>query len=569
MRGFIDRKAIKRWTAILLALAPMLIATDRTPAPISPDELRHTVLAISSDTFEGRAPGTAGEEKTVDYLVARLRALGLEPAGPDGAWTQNVPLVHATPGVPRRLEITIGAERLALENGRDIASTTVRETDRVLIDGAPLVFVGYGVSAPERHWDDFKGVDLHGKIAVFLINDPDFEAQPGDDASGRFGGAAMTYYGRWTYKFEEAARQGAIGALVIHETAAAGWGWPVALSTVLGGSYALPLEPGQAPPPLMQGFLSEGAARAIIARAGYDLTSLKVRARAAAFRPVTLGDARLFLDMPVTSARIESRNVLAKIQGRRFPDETVMYGAHWDGVGVGKPDAEGHTVRAGANDDALGVASLLALARRFMQAPRPSRTILFGFWTAEERGLLGSEYYASHPTARLDRTVANLTIDTMQTAGPSRDVVQIGAGQNSLDGDLTLAASGQQRFVTPDAKPERGLFYRADHFSFAKRGVPTLLIMGIGGGVDLVDGGRIVGERWVNDYTSRCYHQPCDRWNEGWDLRGAVEDVGLFEAVGRSLSSSRIWPSWNAGSEFEAIRRQTDSSRDPGGSARK
>jgi Zn-dependent M28 family amino/carboxypeptidase len=541
-----------------LALAPLLVAA--APAPVTPAELSATVKEIASELYQGRAPGTPGEARTIAYLVARLKALGLQPAAPGGQWTQTVPMIHDVAGAPAKLSVTVGGKTLTPVPGTDIAPGTTRATNHVAIADAPLVFVGYGVSAPERGWDDFKGVDLHGKIAIFLVNDPDYAARPGDDAYGKFGGAAMTYYGRWTYKYEEAARRGAIGALIVHETGAAGYGWNVAGNTV-GGIYALPVEPGEPQPVAVQSWIAQPFAKALFAAAGLDLDALEVKARSASFRPVVLEGARFSIDMPVQSTKIESHNVLAKIPGTTHANETVLFGAHWDAYGIGAPDAQGRTIRPGANDDGLGVASLLALARSYKAGPAPQRTIGFGFWTAEERGLLGSEYYAQHPAFPIATTVANLTIDILQTAGPSRDVVLIGAGQDSLDGDLAAAAAAQGRVVTPDAKPERGLVYRADHFSLAKRGVPTVLLMGAGGGVDLVDGGRVAGDKWVSDYTAHCYHQTCDLWSADWDLRGAAADVNLFYAMGDKLADSREWPTWNATSEFKPVRDQSEAAR--------
>ena len=541
---------------LLTALAPALVAA----APITPAELSDTVKVLASDAYEGRAPGTPGEAKTIAYLVERLKALGLQPAGTGGGWTQAVPMIHDVAGTPRVLEARIRGQVVKFAVGRDLAPGTTRATDHVVIANAPMVFVGYGVSAPDRGWDDFKGVDLHGKIAVFLVNDPDYEAAKGDDAYGKFGGQAMTYQGRWTYKYEEAARQGAIGALIVHETGPAGYGWNVAGNSV-GGTYALPVEPGQPQPVALQSWIAGPAAADLFARAGLDLAALKVKARSAAFRPVPIGDATFSADMPVTSKRIESRNVLAKIPGTTHAQETILYGAHWDAYGIGKPDAQGRTIRPGANDDALGVAGLLAIAKAFKAGPAPQRTIGFGFWTAEERGLLGSEWYARHPAFPVSTTAATLTLDILQTAGPARDVVLIGYGQNSLDADLATAAKATGRTVTPDAKPERGLFYRADHFSLAKRGVPSLLLMGAGGGVDLVAGGRAAGDKWVSDYTANCYHQTCDSWSATWDLRGAAADVALLYDVGRTLADGRAWPSWNAASEFRAVREKTAAER--------
>jgi Zn-dependent M28 family amino/carboxypeptidase len=516
---------------------------------------------LSSDAFEGRAPGTAGEAKTVAYLIAQLRKLKLQPAGENGGWTQRVPLIHTQVSGPVDVSIDgLPGGRWPLAQNEGIYVNTARPAANVAIQHAPMVFVGYGVSAPERSWDDFKGADLHGKIAVFLVNDPDFEALPTDAVAGRFGGKAMTWYGRWFYKYEEAARRGAIGALIVHEDAAAGYGWSTVIAPqgevydIVRGSNALPAVP-------LQGWLQKQTAIELFRRAGLDFEAEKRAARNVDFHPIALGNAAFSARFAVSRSQIESRNVLAKITGTTRPDETVIYGSHWDTFGIGTPDAEGRTIRPGANDDGLGVSGELEIARAFANGPKPHRTVVFAFWTAEERGLLGSETYAAHPLFPLSKTAANITIDVLQTAGPSRDVVLIGAGQNSLEENLARLAARQDRVITPDSHPERGLFYRADHFSLAKRGVPTLLLMGLGGGPDLLTGGRAAGEKWVSDYTTNCYHKTCDAWNPAWDLRGAAQDIGLLYALGRDIADSRAWPSWSGASEFRPIRDASASER--------
>ncbi len=544
-----------------LVFAPAVLAA--APAdPISPAELSATVRTLASDAFEGRAPGTAGEARTVEYLVARFKALGLEPGGEAGAWTQAVPLVRTQVGPAPRFTVDIGGAATPLTQLREIYASTLRPVERVSIDKAPLVFVGYGVAAPERRWDDFKGVDLKGKIAVFLVNDPDFEALPGEPVAGRFGGKAMTYYGRWTYKYEEAARRGALGALIVHETPGAGYGWSTVVAPQ-GEAYDIKRAADGPQPVLLQGWLQRDAAVDLFRRAGLDFEALKRRARQADFRPVALAGERFSADFTVAHAAIESRNVLARLPGTRRPDETIVYAAHWDAYGLGAPDAHGDRIRRGANDDGLGVAGVLEIARAFKAAPAPERSIVFAVWTAEERGLLGSETYAARPLYPFSRTVANLTMDILETAGPARDVVLVGAGQDSLEDDLKAAAGRQGRTVTPDPHPEKGLFYRADHFSMAKRGVPTLLLMAIGGGPDLVAGGRAAGDKWVDDYTANCYHKACDAWSADWDLRGAAEDVDLLYDIGRRLANSADWPRWSEGSEFERIRAASAAERRP------
>jgi Zn-dependent M28 family amino/carboxypeptidase len=529
-------------------------------SPISPERMSAIVKTLASDPFGGRAPGSEGEAKTVDYLIHQFKGLGLKPAGANGNWVQAVPLVHNTPGVPTRLEVQVGGAVIPWVVGKDINPQTVRPVSRVTITDAPMVFVGYGASAPERDWDDFKGVDLHGKVAVFLVNDPDFEASPGEPVAGKFGGRAMTYYGRWTYKFAEAARRGAVAAIVIHETAAAGYGWNVVANDA-GGTYDI-LRSGEQPQGvLLQAWIARETAVNVFAKAGLDFEMQKRKARDPDFRPVNLGGATFSIDMPVKTEHIQSQNVLAQLRGTVHPKETIVFAAHWDAFGIGAPDGGGRTIRPGANDDGLGVAGVLELARAFAQGSRTERTLVFALWTAEERGLLGSETFGVHPWFPLDRMVANLTLDILQTAGPARDVVLVGAGQNELEDELAHAAAAQGRTVTPDAKPERGLFYRADHFSLAKRGVPTLLLMGIGGGADLVSGGREAGDAWVSDYTTHCYHQTCDAWSASWNLAGAALDVDLFYRVGLKLGNSREWPTWRPSSEFKLIRDQSAASR--------
>uniref|UniRef100_UPI003B63B1AE M28 family peptidase n=1 Tax=Sphingomonas sp. PL-96 TaxID=2887201 RepID=UPI003B63B1AE len=537
---------------ILLAAAAAAVAPTASDAPISPDRLSDSVRVLASDAFEGRAPGSAGEAQTIDWLIARFKALGLEPGGPNGSWTQPVPLVRTELGEGRAAVAFGSGTAMPLVQGRDLYVSTVQPVAQVRIPDAPMVFVGYGVSAPERGWDDFKGVDLKGKVAVFLVNDPDFEAAAGEPVAGRFGGRRMTYYGRWTYKFEEAARRGAVAALIVHDTAGAGYGWET-VTAPRGENFDIAGSTGRVP---LQGWLSGEAAATLFARAGQDLPALRRQARRADFRPVALGDARFSTDLPVRTSRIESRNFLARLPGSERPDEVVMYGAHWDAYGRA---ADG-TIRPGANDDALGVAGLLEIARAFKAAPAPRRSVVFGVWTAEERGLLGSEAYAARPVYPAAKTVANITLDILQTAGPARDVMLVGQGQNELEQDLAAAARVQGRTVTPEALPERGLFYRADHFSLAKRGVPTLLFMAISGAPDLVQGGRPAGDAWLKSYMV-CYHQACDAWRADWDLRGAAADVTLAYQVGRGLAISARWPRWNAGSEFQAVRRESQAAR--------
>jgi Zn-dependent M28 family amino/carboxypeptidase len=535
-------------------------AKDNAAASVSAERLSSITRTLAGDDYEGRAPGTPGEAKTIEYLVGQFKALGLEPGGPDGTYTQKVPLLRTVVPVDAAMSVTLGDVGRVLVQQKDMAALSHRPVDRVLIEGAPLVFVGYGVHAPERQWDDYKSADLRGKVAVYLVNDPDFEAVAGEDAYGRFGGRAATYYARWTYKYEEAARRGAIAALIVHETEPAAYGWKTAIAPNGEGFDIVRDDPAREKL-LLQSWLHRDTAVEIFGKAGLDFEALKRQARSAAFKPVVLPGASFSADFPLAHVRLDSHNVIGTITGRRRPLESVMIGAHWDAYGAGEPDASGDRFRHGAMDDAIGVAGTLEIARAFKQGPRPDRTLVFAAWTAEERGLLGSEYYATRPWLPLEKTVANLTMDVLQTAGPARDVVLVGAGQSNLDALLAKIAAGQGRTVTPDGKPERGLAFRADHFPFAKRGVPATLLMGMGGGADLVTGGREAGDRWVSEFTQNCYHQVCDRWSEQWDLRGATQDVVLVYEMARELASSRQWPEWNADSQFKVVRDATAQSR--------
>jgi Zn-dependent M28 family amino/carboxypeptidase len=546
--------------ALLLLAACASTPTGRSAAPkIDPIRMSNMIRTLASDEYEGRGPGTAGEAKTIAYIAEQFRLAGLEPAGENGGWMQAVPLVRTQLAKGGTATIAAKGGAMPLRVPEDVYLSTVRETDRARIDGAPMVFVGYGVAAPERPWDDFKGADLKGKVAIFLVNDPDFEAAPGDPVAGRFGGQAMTYYGRWTYKFEEAARRGAIAALVVHETAGAGYGWNT-VQAPGGENYNIVLKPGAQQPVLLQGWIQRGVAEALFRRAGLDFEAVKRQARTGDFRPIDLG-ARFSADFGVEATRVESHNVLGKIGGSKRPAETIWFAGHWDAYGLGAPDSRGKTVRPGALDDASGIAGVVELARAFKAGPRPERTLVFAAWTAEERGLLGAEHYATNPLFPMDQAVANLTLDTLQPNGLARDVVLIGKGQSDLEDSLAAAAARQGRTITADARPERGLFYRADHFAFAKRGVPVLLLMALGGGVDLVDGGREAGDRWVTDFTANCYHQTCDEWRPDLDLSGAAQDVGLFYDIGRKLAFGRDWPDWKAESEFRTIRARSAAPR--------
>ncbi|TAJ74790.1 MAG: M20/M25/M40 family metallo-hydrolase [Phenylobacterium sp.] len=546
------------FTGLVLALS--IFALPAAAQEISAQRLSDITRELASESYAGRAPGGPGEQKTVDFIVAQFKALGLTPAGDKGGWTQEVPLwrYQTQPGGTYTLDA--GGQSKPLHEQTDLRIETQRPVERVVIRAAPMVFVGYGVTAPERGWDDFKGVDLKGKIALVLINDPDFEAMPGDAVAGKFGGKAATFYARWVYKYEEAVRRGALGVLIVHETAGAAYGWNTVVASN-GESYDVVRPDPAKDKLLLQGWIQRDLAVQLFKDAGLDFEAEKARAKTAGFRPVELKGATFSADYQNTFTRMNSQNVLAAIPGAKRPGETILYAAHWDAYGVDPADPTGKVIRPGAVDDAVGVAGVIETARAFKAGPPPERTILFAAWTGEERGLLGSEYYAQRHEADLAKMVANYTFDVLQTAGPARDVVLVGSGQNELEPHLAQVAAKHRRTITPDPKPERALFYRADHFSVAKRGVPTILLMGMSGGADLISGGRAAGETWVEDYTARCYHQTCDVWAADQNYQGAADDVILAFEAGRDLANSTRWPDWNPTSEFKAVRAKTAAAR--------
>ena len=478
------------------------------PTSIDSQRLSNIVKVLASDEFEGRAPGGPGEAKTIKFLIDQFQSLGLEPGGTGGTWTHAVPLVHTQLATDGRLSVSVGDMSQNWVQGLDVAVSTVRPVDKIDIQSAPLVFVGFGASAPERNWDDYGEIDLTGKIAIFLVNDPDFSANESEPVSGRFGNKRMTYYGRWAYKYEEAARRGALAALVIHEDKAAGYGWNVA-SSGPGSQFALAESSGPTPP-ILQGWLHYDAASALFAAAGMDLVEQRRLARRDDFSAFELPQTSLSASFNVSMEKIESQNVLARLPGHSQADEILMVSAHWDAYGQGEPDSSGRTVRPGANDDALGTAGVIELARVLKAGEPMARSVVFAAWTAEEAGLLGSAAYAAKPIYPLHSTVANFTLDILQTAGLAKDVILVGEGQSDLEEDLMRAAALQSRVVTPENLPENGLFFRADHFSLARQGVPVLLLMGIAGGADLIEGGRVAGDQWIAEYTGNCYHQTCD-----------------------------------------------------------
>ena len=532
----------------------------KNPLEISADNLSNIVKIMASDEFEGRAPGTPGEDKTVAYLIAQLQKIGLEPGGAKGSWTQAVPMMRSEVKSPIKMTFSSPETVLSLDQGISVSVDTATALTNITAADLPVVFVGFGANAPEQDWDDYGDIDLTDKLVIYLVNDPDFAAEPDEPVAGRFGNRRMTYYGRWAYKFEEAARRGAFGALVIHETKAAGYDWSVAAAGA-GENVSLANKDPKALPVKLQGWLHNDAAHELLATAGHDLDALRVKARQPEFQAFELEGIRFDADLEVDITTFDSQNVLGLIPGSARPDEVIMASAHWDAYGVGAPDEQGRTVRAGANDDALGSAGILELARVIKAQPALERSVLLAFWTAEEAGLVGSMAYAADPIFPIEKTVANFTLDILQTAGAAKDVILVGKGQSELEDDLARVAEAAGRYVTEENLPENGLFYRADHFSMARVGVPVLLMMGIAGGADLVVGGREAGNQWIADYVGNCYHKPCDAWSADWDLTGAVQDIELFHQLILELGNAKRWPAWKQGSEFKALREQSASVR--------
>jgi Zn-dependent M28 family amino/carboxypeptidase len=541
------------------SILPLLVLAACTPAvqtgvqpagstAIDPARLAQHVQALASDAFLGRGPATAGEPITVEYLAAQFRAAGLQPGGTNGSWYQEVPLEQSEIVGTPSLSVTVNGATRALVQGEQIAArASMQKVDRVDIRNAPIVFLGYGVKAPERNWDDFKGQDLRGKVGIVLINDPDFETGQGD-----FGGKAMTYYGRWTYKYEEGARQGLAAVLVVHETEPASYGWATVKNSNTNTMFDIVRANPAEVHPLLEGWIQRDEAVRLFNAAGEDFEALKRQAQTRAFRPVTLAHATFSASYAVKRATIRSKNVLARLPGTTHPDETIMYGAHWDHLGVGAPDATGDSIYNGAVDNATGTAALLELGRAFAAGPRPQRSIVFAAWTAEEKGLLGSEYYADNPVYPLETTVAGFNIDALSPTGAARDALVVGYGQSELEDRLerVLAASG--RVVARDPHPEAGYFFRSDHFPMAKRGVPMLYL---DSGADLLEGGRAAGEAFDAAYRRDRYHQQADDYDAAtWDFAGIAQDVTALYRLGQDLANSREWPNYRIGSEFRPVR---------------
>ncbi|MGH8855353.1 MAG: M28 family metallopeptidase, partial [Telluria sp.] len=452
------------------------------------------------------------------------------------------------------LTLTDATGSRQLVQGDDLAvRASMSGARQVDFKNAPLVFVGYGVAAPERKWDDFKGMDLKGKLAVVLINDPDFETGQGD-----FGGKAMTYYGRWTYKYEEMARRGALGTIIVHETAPASYGWPTVKNSNTNVMYDIVRkEPRKAHAP-MEAWIQRDLAASLFKAAGLDFEKAKKDAQARSFQPVLLKGVTLSANYAVDAQVIKSKNVVAIREGSKHPKQVVMYSGHWDHLGVGQPDARGDKIYNGAVDNATGIAALLELGRAYAKAPAPQRSVVFLAVTAEEKGLLGSEYYASNPLYPLGSTVGLINVDALSPGGPARDFNISGSAKLGLLDQLIAKAKESNIAYSPDPKPEAGYFFRSDHFPFAKRGVPAI---SFGSGSDWIDGGVKAGKAAQEEYTEKAYHQPADEFDPKWTFTGMARDLGILYAVGSDLANSTVWPNWSVDSEFRTARDKSAAER--------
>jgi Zn-dependent M28 family amino/carboxypeptidase len=515
------------------------------------------IRRLSSDEFAGRAPGTKGEQLTVDYLVERFKAADIEPGNPDGTWTQRFQLVSITPTEPSNLSVRRAGRTLSFKPHDQVVAFSPRVTDRASVENSEMVFVGYGVQAPEFLWDDFKGLDVKGKTLVVLVNDPPVPVEPArlDELNPKvFGGSAMTYYGRWTYKYEKASELGAAAVFIVHETGPAGYGFNV-VQGFGRERFDLITPDKNMNRPAVQGWLSLEAASALLKTAGHDLPALKAQARTRDFRPVALG-ATASMSFRQTLRTIETQNVIGKITGSDpvLRNEYVVYTAHWDHLGVGTP-VDGDAIYNGASDNASGTAMLIAIGRAFRAVrPAPKRTILLAAVAAEESGLLGSGYYASFPLYPLEKTLAAINMDGINIWGRTRDVTIIGLGASDLDNYAREAANEQGRVLSPDPEPEKGFYYRSDHFNFAKAGVPALFP---DAGIDFIGRPPEYGRQMRDEYTAKDYHQPSDEVKDWWDLAGAAEDGMLLFAVGYRVANADRYPAWSVGNEFRATRERS------------
>lgn len=518
---------------------------DDAATKIDRPSLEAPIRFLASDLLEGRGPATRGDELAQFYLATEMQSLGLEPGGENGSWFQPFDIVGINSQVPKNWSFaTAKGETVTLETWKDFIAASGVQNPQSTISNAEVVFVGYGIQAPEYQWDDFKKLDLRGKVLLMLNNDPDWDPK-------LFEGSRRLYYGRWTYKYESAARQGAAGAIIIHTVPSAGYPWQVVQTSWTGEQFELPAE-GE-PRIEVAGWVTEDAAKRLVSAAGRNLDQLIASAKNRKFKPVSLGITTSFA-LQNTVSRKKTGNVLGLLRGSERPDEVVVYTAHHDHLGIGEPDAEGDRIYNGALDNASGSAQLLAIARAFAALPqRPSRSILFNFVAAEEQGLLGSEYYAKHPTFHPGKMAANLNFDGANIWGRTADIVQVGFGKNQLDDVVRHFAAKQGRTIKPENFPDRGFYYRSDQFNFAKIGVPAIYL---DSGIEYRDRPEGWGKQQIETWEAKQYHQPSDEVDASWNFDGMIEDARLGFFAGLAIAQMREMPAWNRGDEFEAARKK-------------
>ncbi|WP_296678333.1 M28 family metallopeptidase [Novosphingobium sp.] len=529
----------------ILAASALAKPVPQAP-PISIATLEDVTRTLSSDVFDGRGPGTPAEDRTITLIIDRFKAAGLRP-GNKGRWLQDVPTVIVEAQNMSPLTVKAGGLVLNFAYGTDYVAGSYRVVPKTALVDAPLVFVGYGINAPELGWNDYAGIDMTGKIAVILVNDPDYEMS---DETGPFKGRRMTYYGRWRYKFEEAARQGAAGALIVHDTFPAAYGWQVVQSSWTGKQKYVQSAKGGMDQTAANGWMQKPVAEAIFKAGGQDFAMLSTAAKQKGFKPVMLGaSASLSFDNAIE--RATSHNVIGIQPGKARPGEYVLYTAHWDHLGRCKANAKGDNICNGAIDNATGIAALTALAEASRRAGAAARSQVFLAVTLEESGLLGSEFYAANPIYPLSRTVGGVNMDALLPGSPSRDVTVTGGDKSDLTAILKRVAEGMGMTITGEDHPERGYYYRSDHFSFAKRGVP---MFSVERGSDWIKGGKGAGRAAAEQYSAVDYHQPSDEYHADWDWSGPQQDVTLYYRLGRALADSKAWPTWYKTDEFRLIR---------------
>ena len=540
---------------LCVAAAAQAMPTDRPAADaqsfsnaITAQGFRAYDKAISSDYMDGRKPGTVGGRRATAWIVRQFKKIGLQP-GNHGSWFQTVPTVSTTleHADQIKLDVAEGGGTQTFDYGKDTVEVTLQPKPKIDIKDSPIVFVGYGIDAPDQHWNDYKGLDVKGKTVVVLVNDPGYAT--GDPEL--FKGKSMTYYGRWTYKYEEAARQGAAMCLIVHTSdGAAGYPWTVVKNSWSGPQLALPTSEDPGPRLPVAGWLTAGAAQRLFAKAGLDFDKLKAAAAHRGFKPIPLkATASIAFENKIGHGSAD--NVLGLLKGSQHPDQVVIYSAHWDHFGE-DDKLKGDKIFNGAVDNGAGISEMLEIAGAFArQKPAPKRSVLFIATTLEESGLLGSLYYTKHPVFPLDKTVADINMDMPIVIGPTRNLQIVGNGQSQLEDMLKAALKQQGRYAIPDQSPAAGMYFRADHFSFAKAGVPAIYTMT---GDDVVNGGTAVGSKEIADYTAHRYHTPYDNFNPKWDFRGVAEDAQALYEVGRELSLGDQWPDWYKDSEFRAKR---------------